>query len=146
MMWDGRGGGGTRSLARLVIPRDLYDAMLDHLFAACPQEGCGLLATEGERAVRLFPGANLAASATSYTMDPREVLGALLEIEARGWRLGAIFHSHPDGPAWPSATDLREAYYPEALTVIVSLAGPAPRAAAFALGDGVAREAPLLID
>ncbi len=137
---------GPAPPARLLMARDLYDAMIAALLAARPREGCGLIATEGERARRLFPGTNTNESAVRYTMDPREVLAALLEIEARGWRLGAIYHSHPDGPARPSATDRREAYYPEALTVIVSLAGPEPRAAAFALGDGSARQVPLIID
>ncbi len=140
---------GERSPAppgRLLMARGLYDAMIAALREAYPREGCGLIATEGERARRLFPGTNIDPSAIRYTMDPREVLAALLEIEARGWRLGAIYHSHPDGPARPSATDRREAFYPGALTVIVSLAGPAPEAAAFALGGGDVREVPLIID
>ena len=61
--------------------------------------------------------------------------GALLEIESSRWALGAIYHSHPSGPARPSPTDLAEAYYPDALAVIVSLAGAIPRTGAFAL-DG----------
>ena len=34
------------------------------------------------------------------------------------------YHSHPHGPAWPSASDLAEAYYAEFIWVIVSLAAP----------------------
>ena len=48
------------------------------------------------------------------------------------------------GPAWPSPTDLAEAYYPDALAVIVSLAGATPQAA-FALDGAEAREVPLLL-
>ena len=132
-------------VSRLLMTRELYGAMVDGLLAARPHEGCGLIATRGERAQCLFPGDNIEGSTVRYTMDPRQVLLALLEIETRGWMLGAIYHSHPDGPAWPSATDIREAHYPEALTVIVSLAGAEPQAAAFALGGGVVREVPLLI-
>ncbi len=133
--------------ARLVLSRALYEELVGALLAVYPQEGCGLIATAGERALRLYPGTNLDRSASRYTMDPREVLAATLAIEAHGWQLGAIYHSHPDGPARPSAVDLREAFYPRALAVIVSLADPAaPKAAAFALGDGVARQVPLLIE
>ncbi|HWV23920.1 MAG TPA: Mov34/MPN/PAD-1 family protein, partial [Thermomicrobiales bacterium] len=39
-----------------------------------------------------------------------------------GYLLGAIVHSHLHGPATPSATDLREAHYPDALLLIASFA------------------------
>lgn len=132
-------------LQRLVLARELFDAMVADLRRVVPREGCGLIATAGERAVRLYPGANIAAGVDRYTMDPRDVLRALLEIESSGWALGAIYHSHPSGPARPSPTDLAEAYYPDALAVIVSLAGATPRAAAFALDGAEAREVPLLL-
>lgn len=110
----------------------LWAAILGHLRRALPHEGCGLLATreglEGEPdvAMRFYPGTNVDHSRTRYTMDPIEVLAAFRDLEAHGWRLGAIVHSHPASPASPSATDLREAYYPESLMAIVSFAGPAP--------------------
>ncbi len=134
-------------LERLRIGRELYEAMVADLARVAPLEGCGLIATEGDRAVKLYPGENIEHSRVRYTMDPRAVLLALLEIEAAGWRLGAIYHSHPEGPARPSLTDLREARVSDALAVIVSLADPgAPVAAAFALDEGQPREVPLLID
>ena len=134
-------------LERLRIGRELYEAMVADLARVAPLEGCGLIATEGDRAVKLYPGENIEHSRVRYTMDPRAVLLALLEIEAAGWRLGAIYHSHPAGPARPSPTDLREARIPDALAVIVSLADPdAPRATAFALDTGEPREVPLLIE
>ncbi|MCC6314712.1 MAG: M67 family metallopeptidase, partial [Thermomicrobiales bacterium] len=91
-------------------------------------EGCGLLATEpaGTRAMRFYPGTNVAASPTRYTMAPEEVLTALRDMEVNGWRLGAIVHSHPTTEPAPSRTDLREAYYPDALLVIVGFAAPTP--------------------
>jgi proteasome lid subunit RPN8/RPN11 len=138
-------GGGP--LRRLRMGRELYEAMLADLARVAPQEGCGLIATEGDRAVKLYPGENIERSRVRYTMDPRAVLLALLEIEAAGWRLGAIYHSHPAGPPHPSPTDQREARVPDALAVIVSLADPAaPLAAAFAMDTGEPREVPLVIE
>jgi [CysO sulfur-carrier protein]-S-L-cysteine hydrolase len=134
-------------LQRLRMGRELYEAMVAELARVAPLEGCGLIATEDDRAVKLYPGENIERSRVRYTMDPRAVLLALLEIEAAGWRLGAIYHSHPEGPARPSATDLQEARVPDALAVIISLAGPgAPVAAAFALDEDQPREVPLVID
>jgi proteasome lid subunit RPN8/RPN11 len=84
-------------------------------------------------------------------MDPAEVLAALNDIEAHGWRLGAIVHSHPASPPTPSATDLREAFYPEALLVIVGLAASPPSARVWRIipRDGVGStvvEVPLIVD
>jgi proteasome lid subunit RPN8/RPN11 len=110
----------------LEIDDSTAAAILQHLRAALPNEGCGLLATVEDpgtsRVVRFYPGENIDRSATRFTMDPRQVMAAMDEIEARGWRLGGIVHSHPRTPATPSPTDLREAYYPEALLVIASFA------------------------
>jgi proteasome lid subunit RPN8/RPN11 len=33
----------------------------------------------------------------------------------------AVYHSHPQGPQTPSATDIAQAYYPDVIQVIVSL-------------------------
>jgi proteasome lid subunit RPN8/RPN11 len=114
----------------LAIVRSTYDALLEHLLAALPNEGCGLLATVDDGAVRrvtrFFPGENIDCSPTRFTMDPRQVAAAMVEIDAFGWHLGGIVHSHPRTPARPSATDLREAYYPDALLVITSFAATEP--------------------
>jgi proteasome lid subunit RPN8/RPN11 len=109
------------------MSRSIYDQMLGHLRWSAPLEGVGLLAVtlnahHEAQAVRFYPGTNVDASPTRYTMDPEEVLATIRDIERHGWRLGAIVHSHPETPAIPSATDRREAYYPEALLVIVGIA------------------------
>lgn len=117
---------------RLYIARSIRDEIMIHLLDAAPNEGVGLLAV-GEpfrdeddlhavEAVRFYPGTNTDRSPSRYTMDPVEVVRALREMREAGWRLGAIVHSHLKGPATPSATDVREAHYPDALMMIVSFA------------------------
>lgn len=107
----------------------IREQILLHLLDAAPNEGVGLLAVDATLtadgtaiARQFFPGTNLDASPTRYTMDPAEVLAAIREIEASGMRLGAIVHSHLTSPATPSATDLREAFYPDALMLIATFA------------------------
>ena len=122
----------------LQLGSDIAGAILAHLRTALPQEGCGLLAVRlggdgAAVATRFYPGTNLDASPTRYTMDPGEVLAAHRDIEANEWTLGAIVHSHPATPPTPSPTDLREAFYPEALMVIVSFAAGLPTMRAWRL-------------
>lgn len=110
----------------LSLSADLRATIIAHLRDHLPHEAVGLLAIESGpgsgngRAVAFYPGTNIDASPTRYTMEPAEVIAALQDIERNGWRLGAIVHSHPATPAVPSETDLREANYPESLLVIVT--------------------------
>ena len=125
----------------LSLNGELVDAIVRHCVAALPNEGCGLLAGRRARASlvadRFYPGTNRLASPSRFAMDPAEVMAALTAIDRDGHRLAAVVHSHPTTEAVPSRTDLREAYYPEALLLIVSLAGETPRLRAWRppLGD-----------
>lgn len=118
---------------RIYLPKSIRDAIMVHLLQAAPNEGVGLLAVEAAYAdedgglavdaVQFFPGTNIESSPSRFTMEPAEVITALREIRALDQQLGAIVHSHIRGPATPSATDLREAHYPDALLMIASFAG-----------------------
>lgn len=114
----------------LVMPERLLLRMVEHLEQTFPNEGCGLIAFDGDRPVQVFPGSNVLASPTRYRMADIEVLRAVDEMHRNGWWLGAIYHSHPSSPPVPSTTDLREANWPDALMIIVSLMNgtPEPRA------------------
>jgi proteasome lid subunit RPN8/RPN11 len=121
----------------LQISQPIYLAMLDHLQAVYPREGCGLLAGQGEQASHLYAIDNIRQSPTRFEMDPLQQVKAMLHMEARGWSLLAIYHSHPQGPETPSATDVARAYYPEAAHLIVSLRHWAqPVVRAFTIVDG----------
>jgi len=144
----GKRGAGAEMVAReaynpedqpldeLILADRLRDEVIAHLRAALPNEGCGLLAVAADRsnrAVHFYPGSNADASPTRFTMDGKEVIDALRDMEARGWRLGAIVHSHPRNPATPSRTDLIEALYPAGLMVICSFMEDAPDLRAWAI-------------
>ena len=80
-------------------------------------------------------------------MNPGQVASALNEIVRRGWELGAIVHSHPTGPATPSATDLRESFYPSAWMAIVSFTADRPELRVWRMrGSASFVEIPLTID
>ena len=69
--------------------------------------------------------------AVRYRIDPREQLAAFRAMDAAGEQLFAIYHSHPASTPYPSSTDRAEAFYPEALYVLVSLRTGAPEVRAY---------------
>ena len=86
-----------------------------------PNEACGLIAAKEDRAVRVYPMRNADASPVTYRLDPKEQLEVFNDIDEQGFELWAIYHSHTHSEAYPSETDRRQAFYPEARYLIVSL-------------------------
>jgi proteasome lid subunit RPN8/RPN11 len=53
-----------------------------------------------------------------FRMSPPEQLAAMLHFHRQGWQTVAIYHSHPHGPLVPSASDIAEWNYSDALCMI----------------------------
>lgn len=136
----------------LTLPSAMARAMLEHARAELPNEACGLLSGDlrGGRAVAFHPTRNTEQSALRYNVHPDDLLRVMLEIEAAERDLVGIFHSHTHTPAVPSATDLREAMYPDPFYVLATLADPdaAPQRAlrAWRIRDGQRAEMALRIE
>jgi proteasome lid subunit RPN8/RPN11 len=118
--------------------------------AELPNETCGLLGGQGGRVFRVYPVENIHHSPTVYEMHPAQQIAAFLDIEAAGWEVIGIYHSHPAGPAVPSPTDIAQAYYPDSVYVIVSpMTGtdaPAWQVRGFRIEARQVREVPLVIE
>lgn len=122
---------------QLVLTTSQYQEMLSHVSQWHPLEACGLLAGAGQTVNSVYPIDNILRSPTAYEMEPTQQLKAMLDFEAQGDSLLAIYHSHPQGPEYPSQTDVEKAYYPEAVYVIISLRDTSkPVAAAFTIVSG----------
>jgi proteasome lid subunit RPN8/RPN11 len=112
---------------RLLVPRPILAAMLEHAVAEMPNECCGLLggvADDGGRfRVRsCHPLVNAAASPTEYESSGESILAAYQNMRDKGCDLVAIYHSHPAAPPVPSRKDLERNYYGEtAVHLIISL-------------------------
>jgi proteasome lid subunit RPN8/RPN11 len=119
--------------------------MIDHALGAHPEEACGLIAVDGEGALRrAYCLDNVERSPTAFTVDPDGHFAALTDAESRGWSVGGVFHSHPQGPAAPSPTDLAAGMDPEWIHVIVGLGRPgSPEVRAWRIEDGEAVEVAL---
>ena len=71
-------------------------------------------------------------SQIAYEAAPDDLFAAQRKMRERSERLVAIYHSHPRATdPTPSETDVRLAYYPAALYLIVGLGGDKPVTRAF---------------
>ena len=104
------------------LPRALVNQILHHVQASPDQEVCGLIGAKDGIPRSCHPVANTAAHRqVRFQLDPSGQIAAMRQIREGGEELFAIFHSHPTTPAEPSATDLAEAAYPDALYLVISL-------------------------
>ena len=116
-------------------------SQLEEIFAyakeAASAECCGLIGSDGEQARSLYPLRNVALNAhVAYEAAPEDLFAAQRQMRDRGEQLLGIYHSHPrsEEPA-PSETDVRLAYYPQAVYFIIGLAGPRPVMRAFRISE-----------
>ena len=111
----------TSQRQSLLIPAEIYDAMISHCIKASPLACCGILAGIEPLASAIYPLRNAAESPTRYRSDPPDLTRAFLDLRSRGLAIVAIYHFVPGTAAVPSPTDLRENYYGDLPRVIVSL-------------------------
>jgi len=126
--------------------RELYDELVAHARSEAPNECCGMVASEDGRAVAIHTAENMAASPLRYEIDGRQQLQILDAIEDAGHELGAIYHSHTRTAPEPSQTDVNLAFYPDALYIIVGLAGDEPEVRAWRIAGGEVSEAELIVE
>lgn len=124
----------------LILREEHISQMVEHARSEAPLEACGVLAGKGGVVERAYPAANMEKSPVRYRMDPQEQFHILMEIEEKGWELLGIYHSHPGGAAYPSATDIKLAFYPDCVHFIVSLAEGEPKVCAFRIVESEVRE------
>ena len=108
----------------MQIERKHLSEIVSHAREEAPREACGILAGRDGRVLRLYRARNADPSPTSYSLEPEQQYRIFKDIEDRGLELVAIYHSHPSSPATPSDKDIKQAYYPEASYLVVSLADP----------------------
>lgn len=124
--------------AIVVLPASARKAIVAHARRAHPHECCGFLLGTRGRVTFVVPMVNVAASAVRFRIDERAhiELRRIVRTFSPTLAIVGVYHSHPAGPPVPSETDVAEAYYPEWVHVIVSLANARPRLAAFSIAHG----------
>ncbi len=101
---------GSETPETLDFASELREQLVEWARAAAPNEACGLLLGRVEaqrvevREVR--QGRNLSrAPAAAFELHPEDHLALTLDAERAGLAVVGVWHSHPRGPARPSATD-----------------------------------------
>jgi [CysO sulfur-carrier protein]-S-L-cysteine hydrolase len=112
--------------AAAAIPATMVQALIDHARAGTPNEACGLIvgdraAADGGRALRFEPTRNEVASPYLYEIHPDDLYRLTVATDDADEVFWGIVHSHTHTPAVPSPTDLGQAFYPDALYILVSL-------------------------
>ena len=131
----------------LRIPKKIIDEMISHAIDDLPNEACGQVNGKNNKPLTVNRVKNVAASPDRYSMDPLTMLKLEQAREKTGEDLFAIYHSHVASEAYPSPTDIRQAFFPpgqfdrepmfpECFYILVSLAQDRPEVRAFKIRQG----------
>jgi [CysO sulfur-carrier protein]-S-L-cysteine hydrolase len=137
----------------LVLTVDQYRTIIDHCYDGLPDEACGLFGgpVDADGQVTgvvdvVYPCTNADESARTYTVDSRDLLRSLRDAESRGLDLVGVWHSHTHTEAYPSETDVRQAFEPGWIYALVTLKDHEARLRAFRITDGEIREIDVRIE
>jgi len=121
----------------IVIPGEILGKMIAHCRSGYPNEVCGILAGNNGAVRKIYTMTNAEPSPVSYMMDPGEQFRVMKEMREEGTEMLAIYHSHPQSPAYPSSKDVGLAFYPDSLYIIVGLIDPErPEIKAYLINGG----------
>jgi proteasome lid subunit RPN8/RPN11 len=127
----------------LTLRRSQIESVLEHVSRGRPNEACGLFAGRDGVVQVVYSLTNADATPVSYLIDSHEQLESFNDAEARGLEIVGCFHSHVGSAAYPSETDVRQAFYPEWIYAIVSLRSEEPELRAFRILHGETYEVPV---
>ena len=130
----------------LCLSQSHVRTMVEHARREVPNEACGLLAGKDGWVERVYPVTNADHSPTTYRLDTEEQYRAFVEMDEYNWEMAGIYHSHTHTRAYPSPTDIKQAHYPDAVYLIISLSDPdRPMLRGFRIAEGEVEEIELTI-
>ena len=122
----------------ITVTQEHFDQIIAHARGASPHECCGLVGgNENGIAHTIYRTRNVAANShVTYEAAPEDLFAAQRQMRERGEHLLAIYHSHPrSSDPHRSETDVRLAYYPSAVYLIVGLGNHEPVLRAFRISE-----------
>ena len=108
-----------------LIPKTVLASMISHALEADPEECCGVLIGDDDKAEQARRIRNAHSEPIRrYEMPPMDLMRAESEADAKGRKIVAIYHSHTHTQAYPSQTDVNNAvqsWWTEPYYVLISL-------------------------
>ncbi|HTN15180.1 MAG TPA: M67 family metallopeptidase [Sphingomonadaceae bacterium] len=102
--------GEGASVTGLTVAHHALETIVAEAARAAPEEACGLLLGAEGRITEARPAANVAPDKVRhFEIDPAALIDAHRAERGGGAQLIGYYHSHPSGPAEPSATDREQA-------------------------------------
>ncbi len=106
----------------VIVPAEIYEAMVSHCGEDAARRSCGILAGKPPCAEAIYRLRNIATNPDRYESEPNDLLAAFIDQRARGLAVVAIYHSsRPESDPRPNRWDIAENYYGHTPRVIVSL-------------------------
>lgn len=112
----------------IILTPEQLSEIEDAATAAYPKESCGLLigqqhSKNSQTVTRVAVSPNKTENDTrdSFEIDPQLRFDIMRELKDTSEDIVGHFHSHPNGPAHPSARDLEQAWEPALIWVITSI-------------------------
>jgi proteasome lid subunit RPN8/RPN11 len=106
----------------MQLRQSLIDELLVQALTRPDEEVCGLIGgRDFDHLENVYPVENVALDrCCRFEMSPKGQVDAMRRIRDAGSQWIAIYHSHPNGPAYPSTIDLERSAYPDLLYLIVA--------------------------
>ena len=109
---------------RIAVIHDVVTHIQSHARTASPHECCGIILGTPAHITAAVPSANVHPTPqTRFEIDPQTLIDAHRTARSGGPPIAGYYHSHPHGPAHPSATDRAQAAHDGAIWAIVGEAG-----------------------
>ena len=118
------------------IPPSVIKELISQAEKDAPHESCGYLLGTDDEVVENYWMENIDHSSEHFSFAPKDQFAALRYARAKGLKILANWHSHPETPSRPSQEDLRLANDPNIRYAILSLMDGKPRLNSFKIING----------
>ncbi len=108
----------------VALPAAMRDWITAHATTLAPRECCGIISGRSGDFGEVIELTNVEPGIDRYRVDDTELFHIYQALDQRGDDLVAIYHSHPNSPAYPSATDVDLAVWSEVVYLVCSLERP----------------------
>src|SRR5664280_1404233 len=105
----------------MIIAENIIEEITAHARREDPIEACGYLGSVDNRITAIYEIKNIESREDHFSFDPQEQFAAHKKARQAGLKIISVYHSHPVTPARPSAEDIKLAYDPAPLYIIISL-------------------------